>query len=146
MLGTHGCFSDQNPQLAWAVSVPHDLGKEVEQAAHAAWRQRSRSPLFLCPCLPRAGLAMIGCWWRMRRLKRDSVQFSLSVRSDSVTPWTAVRQASVSVPNSQSLLKCVSIELVMPSNNLILCHPLLFLPSILPSSRVFSNDSVLHIG
>ena len=63
----------------------------------------------------------------------------------SVTPWTAARQASLSSANSQSSLKLMSIELVMPSNHLILCHPLLLLPSIFPSIRVFSNDSVLRI-
>ena len=62
-----------------------------------------------------------------------------------VTPWTAVCQASLSITNSQSLLKFMSIELMMPSNHLILCHPLLLLPSILPSIRVFSNESVLCI-
>ena len=59
--------------------------------------------------------------------------------------WTAVCQASLSVSNSQSLLKLMSIESVMPSNHLILCLPLLLLPSIFPSIRVFSNESVLHI-
>ena len=62
-----------------------------------------------------------------------------------VTPWTAARQASLSIINSWSLLKLVSIKLVMPSNHLILCHPLLLLPSIFPSIRVFSSESVLHI-
>ena len=61
-----------------------------------------------------------------------------------VTPLTAARQASLSITNSQSLLQLVPIESVMPSNRLILCHPLL-LPSIFPSIRVFSNKSVLHI-
>ena len=60
------------------------------------------------------------------------------------TPWTAAHQAFLSFTISQSLLKFMSIELVMPSNHLILCHPLL-LPSIFPSIRVFSNESVLHI-
>ena len=59
------------------------------------------------------------------------------------TPWTAARQASLSITNSRNLLKLMSIESVMPSNHLILCHPLL-LPSIFPSVRVFSNKSVLH--
>ena len=59
--------------------------------------------------------------------------------------WTAARQASLSITNSQSLLKFMSIESAMPSNHLILCHPLLFLPSIFPSIRVFSSESVLHI-
>ena len=79
MLGTHGCVSDQNPQLARAVSVPHELGKEVEQAAHTAWRQRSWSPLFPCPCLPRAGLVMMGCWWGRRRLRREGLRDLYSV-------------------------------------------------------------------
>ena len=60
-----------------------------------------------------------------------------------VTPWTAACQASLSITNSQSLLKIMSIKSVMPSNHLILCCPLLFLPSIFPSIRVFSNESVL---
>ena len=62
-----------------------------------------------------------------------------------VTPWTAAHQASLSITNSQSLLKLMSIESVMPSNSLILCCPLLLLPSIFPSIRVFSNESLLHI-
>ena len=61
------------------------------------------------------------------------------------TPWTAVRHASLSITKSWSLLKHMSIELVMPSKHLILCHPLLLLPSIFPSIRVFSNESALHI-
>ena len=60
-------------------------------------------------------------------------------------PWTAARQAYMSIANSQSLLKLMSIELVMPSNHLILCHPLLLLPSIFSSIRVFSNKSVIRI-
>ena len=62
-----------------------------------------------------------------------------------VTPWTAARQASLSITNSRSLLKLMSIESVMPFNHLILCHPLLLLPSIFPSIRAFSNESVLCI-
>ena len=61
------------------------------------------------------------------------------------TPWTAACQASLSITNSWSLFKLMSIEFVMPSNHLILCHPLLLLPSIFPSIRVFSNELVLHI-
>ena len=62
-----------------------------------------------------------------------------------VTPWTAAHQAALSITNSQSLLKLMSIELVMPSNHLILCRPLLLPPSIFPSIRVFSHESTLHI-
>ena len=61
------------------------------------------------------------------------------------TPWTAARQAALSITNSQSLLKLMSIESVMLSNHLIFCHPLLVTPSIFPSIRIFSNESVLHI-
>ena len=75
----------------------------------------------------------------------SSVQ-SLSHVRLSGTPWTAVHQASLSITNSQSLLKLMSIALVMPSNHLILCRPLLLLPSVFPSIRVFSSESVLHIG
>ena len=70
---------------------------------------------------------------------------SCSVVSDSVTPWTVALQAFLSFTISWSLLKLMSIESVMPSNHLILCHPLLLLPSIFPSIRVFSNESALHI-
>ena len=73
-----------------------------------------------------------------------SVQSLSRVRLFAI-PWTAARQASLSTANSQSLLKLMSIESVMPSNHLTLCHPLLLLPSIFPSIRVFSNGSVLLI-
>ena len=73
-----------------------------------------------------------------------SVQ-SLSCVRLFVTPWTAAHQAFLSITNSQSLLKLMSITSVMPSNHLILCHPLLLLPSIFPSIKVFSNESVLCI-
>ena len=70
---------------------------------------------------------------------------SLSCVRLFVTPWTATCQASLSITNSWSLLKLMSIESLMPSNHLILCHPLLLLPSIFPSIKVFSNESVLCI-
>ena len=73
-----------------------------------------------------------------------SVQ-SLSCGRLFATPWTAACQASLSITNSQSLLKYMSFESVMPSNRLILSHPLLLLPSIFPSIRIFSNKSALHI-
>ena len=73
------------------------------------------------------------------------VQFSRSVVFDSVTPWIAAHQVSLYITNSQSPHKPMSIESVMPSNHLIICHPLLLLPSNSPSIRVFSNESALHI-
>ena len=78
----------------------------------------------------------------------NSHQFS-SVQSSRIqlfaTPWTAARQASLSIINSRSLLKPMSIESVMPSNHLILCRPLLLLPSVFPSIRVFPSESLLYI-
>ena len=86
----------------------------------------------------------------MMKFPRDCVVQLSSVQSLShvqifATPWTVARKASLSVANSQSLLKLMSIYLVMPSNHLILFHPLLLLTSIFPSIRVFSNESVLRI-
>ena len=75
----------------------------------------------------------------------SSVQFSRSVVSDSATPWIAACQASLSITISRSSPKLMSIELVMPSSHLILCHPLLLLPPIPPSIRVFTNESTLHM-
>ena len=108
---------------------------------------------------PRWGNQNIACLWTVRRGQGSSgvtVPFSLQRYQFSAaqslsrvrlfaTPWIAARQASLSITNSQSLLKLMSIESVMPSNHLILCRPLLLLPSIFPSIRVFSNESVLPI-
>ena len=93
-------------------------------------------------------------WWFSRHyvanyvtfmIEFHSVQFSSVAQSDFATPWTAARQAFLSITNSQSLLKLMSTALVMPSNHLIFCHPLLLPPSIFPSIRVFSNELVLCI-
>ena len=80
-----------------------------------------------------------------KQINKDKSVQSLSCVQFFVTQWTAAHQASLSNTNSQSLLKLTSIESVMPFNHLIVCRPLLLLPSILPSIRVFSNESVLHI-
>ena len=77
--------------------------------------------------------------------KASSVQLLSRVRLFA-TPWTAACQASLSITNSRSLLKLMFIELVMPSNHLLLCCPLLLPPSVFPSIRVFSSESVLHIS
>ena len=81
--------------------------------------------------------------WRIR-ISNSSIQL-LNHDWFFMTPWTAAHQASLSITNPQSLLKLMSIESVIPSNHLVLCHPLLFLLSIFPSIRVFSNESVLPI-
>ena len=95
------------------------------------------SPSNFLPCIPR------------KKGRLNSVQFS-SVQLLShvwlfATPWIAAHQSSLSITNSQSSAKLMSIKLVMPSSHLILCHPLLFLPQIPPRIRVFSNESALHI-
>ena len=77
--------------------------------------------------------------------KNVSVQFSHSVVSDSATPWIAACQASLSIINSRSSLRLTSIKSMMPSSHLILCRPLLLLPLIPPSIRVFSNESTIHM-
>ena len=108
----------------------------------------------LCPCTNgKAWLRKHGAKnWQYTAaslIQRISVQFS-SVQSLSrvrlfANPWTAAQQASLSITNSWSLLKLMSIKLAMPSNHLILCRPLLLLPSTLPSIRVFSHESALCI-
>jgi len=95
-------------------------------------------------------LALFTCYQVLVPLKYRLKHSVSSIQSLShvqlfVTPWTAAHQASLSITNSQSLLKLMSIESVMPSNHLILCRPLLLSPSIFPSIRVFSNESVLRI-
>ena len=80
----------------------------------------------------------------VQRLPAQSVQLLSRVRLFA-TPWITARQASLSITNSQSLLKLMSIKSVMPSSHLILCRPLLFLPPIPPSIKVFSNESTLHM-
>ena len=88
-------------------------------------------------------------WMLKEELSNPDVQFnsvqSLSRVRPFATPWTTAHQASLSITSSQSLLKLMSVESVMPSNHLILCCPLLLLPSVFPSIRVFSNESALHI-
>ena len=90
------------------------------------------------------------CCSTQKQSKSCLLGFFSSVQSVSrvqlfATPWTAACQAALSIGNSWSLLKLMSMESLMPSNHLILCHPLFLLPSIFPSIRVFSSESVLHI-
>ena len=82
----------------------------------------------------------------MLNITNQSVQFSHSVVPDSATPWTAAHYTFLSITNSRSLLKLMSIESVVPSNHLILCRPLLLLSSIFPCIRVFSNESGFTSG
>ena len=94
--------------------------------------------VLLCVCVRERGVML------KKYVHFSSVQLISHVRLFA-TPWTAACQASLSITNSQSLLKLMSIDSVMPSNHLILCRPLLLLPSIFPNIRVSSNESVLLI-
>ena len=100
-------------------------------------RKCSRLHLIFCPDLMNWSLIQVSQFSSVQLLSRVQL---------FATPWTAACQASLSITNFQSLLKFMSIESVISSNHLILCRPLLLPPSIFPSIRVFSNESVLHIG
>ena len=115
-----GSEGPPNPWVPWLPVLRERCPGETE--GHYLWNASSWSP----------------------SVQFSSVQWLSPVRLFA-TPWTTAHQASLSIANSQSLLKLMSIELVMLSNHLILCHPLLLLPSIFPSVRVFSNESALHI-
>ena len=120
---------------AWPAPWEQNAGFKASVAADG---QRS-------VCLYRAAQSSSVLWGPFLDSDSKSIRFSsvqlFSCVQHFTTPWTTACQASLSITNSQSLLKLMSIELVMPSNHLILCHPLLFPPSIFPSIRVFSNES-----
>ena len=135
---------------------PPELDAEASVVrAEPGWYSRHRGApgrhrlLFGCICLPHSHSSVLHLWltvsptWEVLSVRFSSVQ-SLSRVWFFVTPWTAACQASLFITNSWSLLKLMSIESVMPSNHLILCHPLLFLPSISPSIRAFSKVSSSH--
>ena len=107
------------------------------------WRHYSSSS-----CVPSGILCILSpTSWILPLMDVSCVLLFSSVTQSCLTlcKWTAALQASLSITNSRSLLKLRSIESVMPSNHLILCHPLFLLPSVSPSIRVFSKESVLHI-
>ena len=137
-----GMLSEQNNDVR---GIKMEKFKWREQQSHKAdgiraqfiyslniWQFTTRNMLFQAQ------------WIQCRTRQFNSVQ-SLSHVQLFATPWITACQASLSITNSWSLFKLISIELVMPSNHLILCRPLLLLPSIPPSIRVFSNESTLHI-
>ena len=135
------CFTHENGDM-----IKHTLAIFHENCISPSSWYPSFSPAPLWP----GGYECKGCTIDYRRgyVLRVSVQFS-SVQSLSPTlcnpPWIAAHQASLSITNSRSLLKPISIESVMPSSHLILCHPLLLLPPIPSSIRVFSSESTLHM-
>ena len=132
------CVHTQSPSLVWLYE-PMDYALSAS-SVHGVLQAR----ILECPPpgdLPDPGIEPMSL--ASPALQFRSVQL-LSRVWLLATPWTAAHQASLSITNSRSLLKLMSIMLVMPSNLLILCHPLLLLPSIFPSIRVFSNESALH--
>ena len=128
------CIARQAPLCSW------------NSPAISFSRESSQSRDLTCAsCVSCIGRWILHHWATWEAKNVPSVQFSHSVVSDSATPWIAARQASLSITNSWSSLKLVSIESVMPSSHLILCHPLLLLPSIPPSISIFSNESTLRM-
>ena len=141
-------FFTEDPNLSMSSGLKDEMVEMDEN--QAAWPPGKRSQIaktFVWTSLEgirKDGPRGEGGWVDSSEAVSQSFQLLSHVRLFA-TPWTAARQASLSITNSQSLLKLMSIELVMPSNHLILCHPLLFLPSIFSNITVFSNESVLHI-
>ena len=132
-------FNSINVPVRWVVLLSSHFKDEESEA--------QGSKVFFFSQVTKLGSSWVRIWTKLQALRHSvsqSVQ-SLSCVQLFVTPWTAAHQASLSITNSQSLPKPMSIKLVMPSNHLILCRPLLLLSSIFPSIRAFSNESALHI-
>ena len=130
MLCCSGCVSGDSGEGVWLIrrgniTAPLCIGQKVLKDSYRV----TGSQLLVCSCM-----LVRGCYC-------CSVPSCVQL---FVTPWAAAHQAALSSTTSQSLLKLMSIESVMPSNHFILCHPCLFLPSIFPSIRVFSNELALH--
>ena len=135
-----GCFSAKNQVIMTSGAQclpPHQLPATKHARLPILGSFLGLSHTMGCPPKPSGELQVLP-----RVVQFISVQSLCCVRLFA-TPWTAARQASLSITNSWSLLKLMSIASVMPSNHLILCHPLLLLPSLFPSIMVFSNESVL---
>ena len=139
-LKLHRCVLSWQAATPWARTIsPKVSVKEPSSrgscSSHPSWLQvfpnRTRTPFLIYDF--------------KNMIASPLLLFSHWVTCDSVTPWTATHQASLSLSSSRSLLKLTSVESLKPSNHLILCRPLLLLPIVFPSIRVFSNESALHI-
>ena len=134
----YSCLENPMDRGAWQATV-----HGVERVGHDLETKPLSPPFFITPQTI-SYLNISHTYYAKWTCKNESVQ-SLSHLQLFATPWTAAHQVSLSITNSWSLLKLMSIKSAMPSDHLILCHPLLLLPSIFPSIRVFSKESVLHI-
>ena len=127
----------QLPSHVWLFATPWTAARQASLSLTISWSL----PQFMFIALVMPSIFII-LWCPLCLL--TSVQLFIHVWLFA-TPWTAARQASLSITNSWDLLKLISSESVMPSNHVILCHTLFLLPSVFPSIRVFSNESVFHI-
>ena len=151
------CFTVNAPSSMKLFLLFHSYRHERNHSVVSKTQFRVRCPVFtsqmppgICAALGKLFNLSVPQSPHLQNRDTNGICFISSVYSLShdrlfVTPWTAARQASLSITNSRSLLKLISIESVMPSNYLILCHPLLLQPSSFPSLGVFSNESALHI-
>ena len=142
---SYSCLENSTDRGTWGATVHEVTEKWTRLSMHVYMPLSAILPSFLMVTEPRMnyrGDFKICAFYHHKCI--SSVQ-SLSHVWLFATPWAAARQASLSIANSQSLLKLMSIESVMPSNHLIFCCPLLLPPSIFPSIRVFSNESALRI-
>ena len=158
-MGVHGCSVTLDSLwpygIASQVPCPWDCpGKNIGLACHFLIQGIFQTQGSTCVSYIDRHILYHWATWEIQFQMRFQMFYKLwsvsSVQSLScvwlfATPWIAAHQASLSITNSQSLLKLMPIELVMPSSHLILCRPLLLLPPIPPSIRVFSNESTLHI-
>ena len=131
---TSDCLTILEPLTVW---ITENSGKFLKRWKYQTTFSASRE---ICMWVQKQQFKLY-----MKQHQFNSVVQSLSCVRLFVTPWNEAHQASMSITNSQSLLKLMSIESVMPSNHLVLCHSLLLLPSVLPRIRVFSTELVLHI-
>ena len=138
-------------QSMGSLRVGHDWMTSLSLFTFMHWRSKRQPTLVFLPGESQGRGSLVSCclWGRydiehLFMYLFSSVHLLSRVQLFAI-PWTEACQASLSITNSQSLLKLMSIKLVMPSNHFILCQPLLPQPSIFPSIRVFSNESVLHI-
>ena len=142
MIWDRSCTVFEWPAMQSEAEIIRVKGHQVESTTSASKEDVAQRPLTTCSRLSTSCLHLVKCFLLVICIQFSSVQL-LSCLWLFATPWIAARQASRAITTSPNLLKLMSIELMMPSSHLILCRPLLLLPPIPPSIRVFSNESTL---